>query len=112
MGVREEEEEGGKGVFCKKVGEEFHSVGTDDGNVVIGCTVGSTESSNAICDVLCDLYADLQAENGDIRIAWSQFYEEAAKATANVSPFWRRGRMVVCRPVDKGWCWWVVKRMV
>lgn len=103
MGIREEEEEGREGVLLEKIGEEFHGVGTDNGDVVVmgrrveailsrvlGC-MGDTEGSNAVADILGDLDADLKAEDADVGIMWCKIDEETAKAAPDVSPL--RGRV-------------------
>lgn len=102
MGVREEEEEGGEGVFFEKVGEELHGVGADDRDIVVGGRVGDAEGGDAIRDIVGDLDADLEAEDADVGVEGGELDEEAAEAAADVCPLGGPAVGEVGGPVEGG----------
>lgn len=112
MRVREEEEEGGEGMFFEKVGEEFHSVGADNGDVVVGGRVGDTEGSDAIGDIICDLDANLEAEDAHVGILRGKLDEETAKAAADVCPLGRFSVGKVGGPIEAVGRGWITQRVV
>lgn len=63
MGVRETEEDFAELAFGEEVGEEFHRVGADAGDVLVGGGGGVLDAQGAdfFLDVFCDCCADFHA---------------------------------------------------